>query len=98
ASERHGGCGRGRLERRSTAAVSIQAAGSLAEDVNGSNVLLTSTTFTIPADIDISATDKPLAIVYDYDGSVIDTLLGEDASDPMACNRNGVELFVDSLA
>jgi len=81
-----------------TAAISIQAAGSLAEDVNGSNVLLTSTTFTIPGDIDISATDKPLAIVYDYDGSVIDTLLGDDASDPMACNGNGVELFVDSLA
>ncbi len=82
----------------STAGVSIQASGSLAEDVNGTNVVLTSTTFTMPADIDETATQKPLAIVYDFDGAVIDTLLGAGASNPNACLGNGVTLFVDSMA
>ena len=80
-----------------TAAVSITPGGSLAEDVNGTNVVLTSTTLTMPADIDISATDKPLAIVYDFDGAVLDALLGEGASNPNACIGNGVTVFADSL-
>ena len=80
-----------------TAAVSILAGGSLAEDVNGTNVVLTTTTLTMPADIDISATDKPLAVVYDSDGAVIDALMGEGASNPNACIGNGVEVFADSL-
>ncbi len=81
-----------------TAGVSIQGSGSLAEDVNGTNVVLTSTTFTMPADIDETATQKPLAIVYDLDGKVTDTLLGAGASNPNACLGNGVTLFVDSIA
>ena len=81
-----------------TAAVSIQASGSLAEDVNGTDVVLTSTTLTMPADIDETATQKPLAIVYDFDGAVIDTLLGAGASNPNGCLSNGVTLFVDSMA
>jgi len=64
-----------------TAAVSATRAGQLAEDVNGSNVLLNvDHTITMPADILPSATATPVGIVYDADGAVTDALLGVGSS------------------
>jgi len=64
-----------------TAAVTATRAGQLAQDVNGSNVILNADrTISLPADIQPTATDKPLAIVYDVDGQVTDALLGSGAS------------------
>ena len=64
-----------------TAAVSTIRAGQLAEDVNGTNVILNpDRTITLPPDIQPTATDKPLGIVYDADGQVTDALLGSGAS------------------
>jgi hypothetical protein len=64
-----------------TAALSATRAGQLAEDVNGTNVILNpDRTITLPADIQPTATDKPLGIVYDADGQVTDALLGSGAS------------------
>ncbi len=73
----------------STAALTATSGGQLAEDVNGSNVTRNSdSTITIPADIQSSATTKPVGIVYDYDGSVTNAFLGAGAGDASQCFFN----------
>jgi len=73
----------------STAAVTATNAGQLAEDVNGTNITVDSDgTITAPADITPSATGTPVGIVYDYDGSVTDALLGQGAGAPSQCFWN----------
>jgi len=75
----------------STAALTASAAGQLVEDVNGSNIAVDSSGIvTAPADITPSATQTPVGIVYDYDGTVTDALLGADAGDPSECFWNAV--------
>ena len=81
-----------------TAAVSIQSGGSLAEDVNGTNVTPGPNGVTLPADIQPTATSTPIAVVYDADGSVIDAIYGTGASSPLTCQNNGVLVSVDNLA
>jgi len=74
-----------------TAAVVANAAGQLAEDVNGSNIEVNSSGIvTAPADITPAATQTPVGIVYDYDGTVTDALLGAGAGDPSECFWNAV--------
>lgn len=80
----------------STAAVSIQAGGSLAEDVSGASVTVAGNgSVTLPADIQPTATSKPVAVVYDQDGSVINAIYGAGASSTLACENNGVIATVD---
>ena len=75
----------------STAAVSATSGGQLAEDVNGSNVYVNSDgTITMPADIQSSATATPVGVVYDYDGSVTDALIGAGAGQSSMCFYNAV--------
>jgi hypothetical protein len=75
----------------STAAFAATAAGQLDEDVNGSNIEVNSSGIvTAPADITPSATQIPVGIVYDYDGSVTDALLGAGAGDSSQCFWNAV--------
>lgn len=75
----------------SIAALTATAAGQLAEDVNGSNIEVNSNgVVTAPADITPDATSKPVGIVYDYDGTVTDALLGAGAGDPSECFWNAV--------
>ncbi len=82
----------------SIAALTANAAGQLAEDVNGSNIAVNSSgAVTAPADIAPSATQTPVGIVYDYDGSVTDTLLGAGAGDPSQCFWNAVYGGVDNF-
>ncbi len=82
----------------STAAVAASEAGQLAEDVNGSNVIVNPDgTITMPADILPTATTKPLGIVYDSDGSVTSALLGAGAGGVSLCFSNAVSGGVDSL-
>lgn len=72
-----------------TAALAITSGGQLAEDVNGTNVYRNPDgTITMPADIQPSATSTPVGVVYDYDGSVTDALLGAGAGDPSQCFFN----------
>ena len=74
-----------------TAAVTATHGGSLAEDVNASNVIRNADgTISMPADIEPSAIGTPVGIVYDYDGSVTDALLGGTAGDPSQCFSNAV--------
>ena len=64
-----------------TAAVSAIRGGQLAENVSGANVILNGDqSITLPADIQPSATGTPVAVVYDFDGTVTDTLLGTGAN------------------
>ena len=81
-----------------TAALQINAAGSLAEDVHGSNFYAGSNGVTMPADVQSTATDTPLGIIYDVDGSVLDALEGAGASDPIGCNVNAVTAVVDNFS
>ena len=81
-----------------TAAVSIQRGGSLAEDVNGTNVTAGASGVTLPADIQPTATSVPVAVVYDADGSVINAIYGAGASSPLVCQNDGVLVSVDNLA
>jgi hypothetical protein len=75
----------------STAALTAAKAGQLAEDVNGSNIAVDSSgAVTAPADITPSATQTPVGIVYDYDGTVTNALLGAGAGDPSQCFGNAV--------
>ena len=74
-----------------TGAITATSGGQLAEDVNGSNVEVNSDgVITAPADITPSATGTPVGIVYDYDGSVTDVLLGAGAGDSSQCFSNAV--------
>jgi hypothetical protein len=81
-----------------TAAVSIREGGSLAEDVNGANVIADSDGITVPADIQATDTSVPVAVVYDADGSVIDAIYGAGASSPLVCQNDGVMVSIDNLA
>ncbi|MFY9947609.1 MAG: hypothetical protein WAK27_02870, partial [Candidatus Sulfotelmatobacter sp.] len=75
----------------SVAAIAVTNPGQLAEDVNGSNIAVNSNgTVTAPADITPAAIQTPVGIVYDYDGSVTDALLGAGAGAPSQCFWNAV--------
>ena len=72
-------------------ALTASHGGHLAEDVNGSNIAVAADgTITAPADITPSATGTPVGIIYDYDGTVTDALLGEGAGDLEDCFTNAV--------
>jgi hypothetical protein len=64
----------------STALFSATRGGQLAEDVSGANVSSSGQTITLPVDIQPTAMQTPLAVVYDADGAVTDALLGQGAS------------------
>ncbi len=83
----------------STAALAVSNAGQLAEDVNGSNIAVDAAgTVTAPADITPGATQTPVGIVYDFDGTVTDALLGAGAGDTSQCFWNAVYGGVDNFA
>jgi hypothetical protein len=82
----------------STAALTATSAGQLAEDVNGSNIAVDSTgKVTAPADVTPAATQDPVGVVYDFDGSVTDALLGAGAGSPSQCFSNAVFGGVDNF-
>jgi hypothetical protein len=81
-----------------TAGVTLADMGSLNEDVNGANIAVNATgQITAPADVTPSATGYPVGVIYDADGSVIDTLFGATTSTPEACQKNGVYVWMDNL-
>ena len=93
-----------------TAGVTLTDMGPLKEDVNGSNIVMTGTNFTVtneqtsqvgqitaPADVTPSATTYPLGVIYDADGSVIDALFGATSSQPYTCQNNGVWSWLDNI-
>ena len=81
-----------------TSQLVLKQGGELAEHVSSANVYFDGSEMVFPADV--SATNYqsiPIAVIYDTDGSVIDTLLGEGASDPSGCRDTGVVESVDSI-
>ncbi len=78
--------------------LTVSQAGHLAEDVTGSNIQVTDGAIRAPADITPSATTTPLGIVYDYDGTVTDAILGEGAGDLEDCFTNAVYGGPDNFA
>jgi hypothetical protein len=81
-----------------TAAIALTDAGSLAEDVNGSNVQAgIGLTFAAPADVTPAATGTPIAVIFDADGSVLNALEGQGASEPDNCQQNAVLAWIDTM-
>jgi hypothetical protein len=80
------------------ASITVGQGGALAEHVSGQNVYLSSDGMVWPSDV-MSSNDVavPIAIVYDTDGSVTETLLGAGASDPSGCAQNAVTESVDTF-
>ena len=81
-----------------TAGVNLVDKGQLSEDVSGSNIAAgANSSIAQPADVAPSATNDPVGIIYDADGSVIDTLFGANASQPDSCQNNGVFFWIDNV-
>lgn len=75
---------------------SLNDGGSLAEDVSGSNVYLGANGPVWPADVQSgNYTAKQIAVVFDADGTITDTLLGSGASAPANCRTAAVTESVD---
>ena len=79
-----------------TVALTAAPAGQLAEDVNGTNVTFINGVLNLPADIQPSAVNMPVGIVYDEDGQVTETLLGTGSSGD--CLNNAVYGGLDNFA
>ncbi len=80
-----------------TASLVLAQGGSLDEHVTGAMISVGGVgSPVLPADVrSANWQSKPIAIVYDSDGSVIDALLGAGGSDPSGCLQNGVVESVD---
>src|SRR5260221_6796688 len=75
----------------SSVALTASQGGHLAEDVNGGNLVAAANgTIAAPADITSAATAAPVGVVYDYDGTVTDALLGQGAGGLADCFTNAV--------
>lgn len=82
----------------SAARLTLKQGGTLAEHLSSANVYFDGQQMVFPDDVKpANYRVKPIAIVYDTDGSVIDTLLGAGASAPSGCRTNGVVEDVDGL-
>jgi hypothetical protein len=81
-----------------TAAVKFTYNGTLAEDVSGTNVTVGPNGIKMPADMQPTATNRPLGIIFDTDGSVINAFFGAGASLPALCQQNGVMTKVDNIS
>ena len=76
----------------------MKQGGELAEHVSSANVYFDGSEMVFPADVSANNYQSiPIAVIYDTDGSVIDTLLGDGASDPSGCRDTGVVESVDSI-
>ncbi|MGH7690685.1 MAG: hypothetical protein ACREN3_13845, partial [Gemmatimonadaceae bacterium] len=83
-----------------TAGVTLTDMGQLNEDVNGENIVASTTIgdeIAQPADVTPSATNYPVGVIYDADGSVIDALFGTGTSQPDACQNNSVYVWLDNI-
>jgi hypothetical protein len=80
-----------------TAGVTLARMGSLNEDVNGANIISNNESIAQPSDSAPSATSYPLAVIYDSDGEVLNTVFGDYTSDPSNCQRNGVMAWIDNF-
>ena len=81
-----------------TAGVSLVDQGALNEDVSGANILVNhSGQIVAPTDVTPSATNYPVAVIFDSDGAVIDAIYGPTASNPGACQDNSLFVSLDNF-
>jgi hypothetical protein len=81
-----------------TSALSLAQGGVLGEHVSGQNTYPTNAGLVYPADVQAANyAAVQIAVIYDYDGSITDLMLGAGASDPTGCRQNGVTESVDSI-
>lgn len=80
-----------------TAGVTIVDEGALNEDVSGLIVVPGNQTISQPSDVAVSATNYPVGVIFDADGSVLDGVLGAYTSDPTNCEINGVVVLLDGI-
>jgi hypothetical protein len=80
-----------------TAGVTIVNKGSLSEDVSGQNVSPGNRTIVQPSDVAASASSAPVAVIFDADGTVLDSVLGASTSDPANCETYGVVVALDNI-
>ncbi|WP_222597526.1 IPT/TIG domain-containing protein [Edaphobacter albus] len=81
------------------ASLTLAYGGTLDEDASSFNIYPTGTGLVFPADIQsANYLNKPIAILYDYDGSITDLMLGSGASSPSSCRQNAVTESVDSIS
>ena len=80
------------------ARLTLAQGGTLAEHLSAANAFFDGTALILPADAaPTNYRSMPVAIAYDTDGSLIDTLLGGGASSPSSCRQHGVVESVDGL-
>ena len=80
------------------AGITLGRGGTLAEHVSGANVYLGSGGMVYPDDVSsANSAARPIAVIYDADGSVTETLLGLGASSPSSCWQNAVYETVDQF-
>ncbi|GGA68530.1 hypothetical protein GCM10011507_20060 [Edaphobacter acidisoli] len=83
----------------STSSLVLSQGGVLDEHVSGANVYPSISGLVFPSDVQsTNYQSKQIAIIYDYDGSVTDLLLGSGASDPSSCRQNAVTNSVDLIS
>ena len=85
-----------------TAGVLLKNSGTLSEDVSSANAVAGQTAFgnatlAAPSDVTPSATNFPVAVIYDADGSVTSSLFGAGSADPTSCQNNGVFAWLDNI-
>ena len=81
------------------ARITVSQGGALAEHVSGQDVYLSSSGMVWPTDVaSANFASIAVAVVYDADGSVTDTLLGTGSSDPSGCEQTGVTESVDKFS
>jgi hypothetical protein len=81
-----------------TAGVVLTDMGALNEDVNGADIQVNASgQITAPSDVTPTATNYPIAVIYDADGSVINAIFGATTSQPDACQNNGVYVWLDNF-
>lgn len=79
-----------------TASLVLAQGGSLAQHVSAGNLTVKRTGVFFPADVDPNNyLSKPIAVIYDTDGSVTDAVLGSGASYPLGCRQTGVTESID---
>jgi hypothetical protein len=81
-----------------TASITLAQGGTLAEHVSSADAYITSSGPVFPADVEaVNYGAIPIAVIYDSDGSVTDMLLGNGASAPAECRKNGVTVDLDGI-
>jgi hypothetical protein len=84
-----------------TAGVTIVDQGNLNEDVSGQNVVpgpaAGAPTNSQPSDAAASAGNCPVAVIFDADGAVLDSVFGASTSDPTSCETDDVVVVLDNI-